>query len=118
MREDAVPHEGQEAVGNVVRRVSVISSATSTSSTSISGRSGKMIIGFLSILEKVKQEKMFNLLVYHKCDQQSCVTTKLSGNRQFALQCEHWCERIWANRSISRVSSEKVVNTPNALGSY
>src|SRR5437870_2251131 len=75
MREDAVPHEGQEAVGNVVRRVSVISSATSTSSTSISGRSGKMIIGFLSILEKVKQEKMFNLLVYHKCDRQSCVTT-------------------------------------------
>src|SRR5438876_4368832 len=78
MREDAVPHEGQEAVGNVVRRVSVISSATSTSSTSISGRSGKMIIGFLSILEKVKQEKMFNLSVYHISDQQSCVTTKNS----------------------------------------
>jgi len=34
MREDAVPHEGQEAVGDVVRRVRVISSATSTPSTS------------------------------------------------------------------------------------
>ena len=35
-----------------------------------------------------------------------------------ALNLEHWYERIWANRSTSRVSSEKVVNNPNALGSY
>src|SRR5712671_1380482 len=82
MREDTVPHEGQEAVGDVVRRVRVISSATSTSSTSISGRSGKMIIRSLSILEKVKQEKMFNLSVYHISDQQTCVSFRLSGNPQ------------------------------------
>ncbi len=45
-------HEGQEAVGDVVRRIRVISSATSTPSTSTLGRSGKMIIGCLWVLVK------------------------------------------------------------------
>jgi hypothetical protein len=73
-----VPHEGQAAVGDVVRRESRISSATSPPSTSIWGRSRKMIIGSLSILEEVsKSEKMFNFLVYHVLDQQGCVTTML-----------------------------------------
>src|SRR6266704_6581338 len=75
IREDAVPHEGQEAVGDVVRRVRLISSATSTSSTWISGRSRKMIIRGLGVLEKVSEsEKMFNFLVYHILYQQGCVT--------------------------------------------
>jgi len=52
MREDAVPHEGQGAVGDVVRRVRAISKATSTPSTWTLGRSGKMIIGYLWVLEK------------------------------------------------------------------
>jgi len=40
-------------------------------------RSGKMIIGCLLVLEKVgKSEKMFNLLLYHRADQQGCVTIK------------------------------------------
>jgi len=78
MREDAVPHEGQDAVGDVVRRVSVISSATSTPSTWTLGRSRKMIIGCLLVLEKVgKSEKMFNLSLYHIADQQGCVRVKL-----------------------------------------
>src|SRR5260370_1209730 len=77
MREDTVPHEGQEAVGDVVRRVRMISSATSTPSTWTLERSGKMIIGCLLVLEKVgKSEKMFNLLLYHRADQQGCVTIK------------------------------------------
>src|SRR5260221_5723927 len=75
MREDTVPHEGQEAVGDVVRRVRMISSATSTPSTWTLERSGKMIIRCLLVLEKVgKSEKMFNLLLYHRADQQGCVT--------------------------------------------
>src|SRR6266699_1008716 len=74
--EDAVPHEGQEAVGDVVRKVRVISSATSTPSPSILGRSGKMIIGWVGSSKKLfKREKMFNFSVYHILDQQGCVTT-------------------------------------------
>ena len=62
IREDAVPQEGQEDVGEVVRRVSVISKATSTPSTSTVGRSGKMSRGYLEVLENArKREKMFNL---------------------------------------------------------
>jgi hypothetical protein len=57
MCEDAVPQEGQEALEDIVRRVNVISSATSTPSTSIGGRSGKMIIRCFSILEKVSKRK-------------------------------------------------------------
>jgi hypothetical protein len=57
MREDTVPQEGQEAVGDVVRRESRISSATSTSSTSISARSGKMIREFNVCLEEGENEK-------------------------------------------------------------
>lgn len=52
MRDDVVPQEGQEAVGNVVHKVSVISSAPSTPSTFTSGRSGNMIIRCLLVLEK------------------------------------------------------------------
>jgi hypothetical protein len=75
MREDIVPQEGQEAVGDVVRRVSVTSSATSPPSPSTSGRSRNMSIGCLSILEEVrKSEKMFTFFVYHILDQQGCVT--------------------------------------------
>ena len=55
IREDVVPHEGQEAVGDVVRRVSVIAEATSTSSTSTPGSSGMIIIGYLLVLEKALQ---------------------------------------------------------------
>src|SRR5450755_2813545 len=77
MREDAVPHEGQEAVGDVVRRFRVISSATSTPSTWNSGRSRKMIIGFDGFLEKASTcEKMFNSSVYHISYQQTCVSSK------------------------------------------
>src|SRR6266700_1705189 len=57
IREDTVPHEGQGAVGDVVRRVRVISSATSTPSTSTSGRSGKMIMECLWVLEKTRQKR-------------------------------------------------------------
>src|SRR6266571_7128461 len=74
--EDWVPHEGQEAVGDVVRRVRVISSATSTPSTWTSGRSRKMIIGCGWSFENASTcEKMFNFLVYHICFQQGCVRT-------------------------------------------
>jgi hypothetical protein len=74
--EDWVPHEGQDAIGEVVRRVRVISSAASTPSIWTSGRSRKMIIGFGWFLEKVSIcEKMFNFLVYHICFQQGCVRT-------------------------------------------
>jgi hypothetical protein len=78
MREDAVPQEGQNAVGEVVRRVNMISSATSTLSIWTLGRSGKMIVGCLLVLKKVEtSEKMFNLLLYHICDQQGCVRVKI-----------------------------------------
>src|SRR5438128_6807617 len=81
--EDWVPHKGQEAVGDVVRRVRVISSALSTPSTWTSGRSRKMIIGFGWFLEKAyKCEKMFNSLVYHICFQQGCVRTNLWSFQQ------------------------------------
>jgi len=63
-------------VGEVVRKVRVISSTTSTPSTSIWGRSGKMIIGWVGSSKKFfKREKMFNFSVYHILDQQGCVTT-------------------------------------------
>ncbi len=88
MREEAVPQEGQEAVRDVVRRVRVISSATSTPSTWTLGRSGKMIIGYLWILEKpCKSEKMFNLSVYHMGDQQSCVRFNYWFKRSSGNQC-------------------------------
>src|SRR5215469_18704619 len=78
IREDAVPQEGQEAAGEVVRRVSVISKATSTSSTWTSGRSGMMINGYLSVLENALQKrKNVQLPVYHKGDQQRCVRIRL-----------------------------------------
>src|SRR5258708_34810730 len=94
MREDTVPHEGQEAVGDVVRRVRMISSATSTPSTWTLERSGKMIIGCLLVLEKVgKSEKMFNLLLYHRADQQGCVTINLRSFRQFDVR--ELLGRIW-----------------------
>src|SRR5438874_3593659 len=57
MREEAAPHEGQAAVGAVVRKVRMISSAIFTSSTSSVGRSGKMIMGCLWILEKTLQKR-------------------------------------------------------------
>src|SRR2546422_7976702 len=57
IREDTVPHEGQGAVGDVVRKVRVISSAISTPSTSTVGRSGKMIMGCLWVLEKAMQKR-------------------------------------------------------------
>ncbi|BCL78798.1 hypothetical protein ccbrp13_12630 [Ktedonobacteria bacterium brp13] len=37
---------------------------------------------------------------------------------EIALNREHWDKNSWANRSTSRVSSEKVVNNPNALGGW
>src|SRR2546421_2171424 len=75
---DWVPHEGQEAVGDVVRKVRVISKATSTPSTWTSGRSRKMIIGFGWSLEKNSEcEKMFNFPVYHISFQQGCVRSRL-----------------------------------------
>jgi len=78
VREDAVPHKGQDAVEDVVRRVKMISSATSTPSTWTLGRSRKMIIGCLLVLEQVgKSEKMFNLLLYYIADQQGCVRFRL-----------------------------------------
>ena len=67
---DAVPHEGHKAVGDTVRRVSVISSATSTSSTSIVGRSGKMIIGFRLFLNNKAKVK--------KCSTYYCITSLIS----------------------------------------
>src|SRR5579872_4440625 len=74
IREDADPQAGQEAVGDVVRRVSVISKATSTSSTWTSGRSGIMIIGSLSVPENALQKrKNVQLSVYHRGGQQTCV---------------------------------------------
>src|SRR4051794_7800904 len=69
MREDAVPHEGQEEVSDVVRRVSVIAEATSTSSTWTSGSSGMMIIGYLLVLEKalLKQKNVqLDILPHHR----------------------------------------------------
>ena len=57
IREDADPHAGQEAVGDVVRRVSVISKVTPTSSTWTSGRSGIMLIGSLSVPENALQKR-------------------------------------------------------------
>jgi len=85
MCEDWVPHEGQDAMGDVVCKVRVISSATSTPSTWTSGRSRKMIIGFSWFLEKVSiYEKMFNFLVYHICLQQGCVTTRNYDKRHLA----------------------------------
>jgi hypothetical protein len=76
MCEDGVPQEGHGAIGDVVRRVSVISKATSTSSTWTSGRSGKMSIEGLWVLKNGKEkEKMFNFLVYHILDQRACVRT-------------------------------------------
>jgi hypothetical protein len=45
MREEKVPHEGQAAVGDVVHRVSVISSVTSTPSTSIWGSRPQALYG-------------------------------------------------------------------------
>src|SRR5712692_7155148 len=96
--EDWVPHEGQEAVGDMVRRVRVISSATSTPSTWTSGRSRKMIIEFGWSLEKAcKSEKMFNFLVYHIWFQQGCVTTKLFDKYQSSFlenRSEHG-SKIW-----------------------
>src|SRR5438132_12296647 len=87
IREDAVPQEGQEAVGDVVRRMSVISKATSTSSTWTSGRSGMMIIGYRSVLENALQKrKIVQLPVYHKGDQQSCVRLCESFPRN---RCSH-----------------------------
>src|SRR5436305_10353688 len=78
IREDADPQAGQEAVGDVVRRVSVISKATSTSSTWTSGRSGIMIIGSLSVPENALQKrKNVQLSVYHKGGQQTCVRSIL-----------------------------------------
>src|SRR2546421_10938346 len=78
MCEDCVPHEGQDAIGDVVRRVRVISSAPSTPSIWTSGRSRKMIIGFGWSLEKVSiGEKMFNFPVYHIYFQQGCVRSTL-----------------------------------------
>ncbi len=66
MCEDWTPHEGQEAVGEVVCSVSVISQATSTSSTWISGKSGMMIIGYVLVPQKAnKNENLFNPLLYH-----------------------------------------------------
>jgi hypothetical protein len=49
---ERVPHLGHEAVGDVVRSVSVISSATCTCSMNTSGRSGKMMIAFNVYLEE------------------------------------------------------------------
>src|SRR6266702_8294936 len=91
MCEDWVPHKGQEAVGEVVRRVRVISSATSTPSTWTSGRSRKMIIGCGWSFENASTcEKMFNFLVYHICFQQGCVRTDLCVKRQVEqLQRSH-----------------------------
>src|SRR5438067_12009430 len=83
MCEDGVPQEGQEAVGNVVRRVNVISKATSTPSTWNSGSSGIMIIGWVGSLKKFcKSEKMFNFSLYHFFDQQGCVRSVLFVNQQ------------------------------------
>jgi hypothetical protein len=74
--EDGVPHEGQDAIREVVCKVRVISSAASTSSIWTSGRSREMIIGFGWFLEKVcMYGKMFNFSVYHIYFQQGCVTT-------------------------------------------
>ena len=79
--EDWVPHEGQDACGEVVQRVRVISSATSTPSIWTSGRSRKMIIVFGWSLEKAsKSEKMFNFVVYHIWHQQGCVTIRKCVN--------------------------------------
>lgn len=62
IREDAVPHEGQEAVGDVVRRVSVIAEATSTSSTWTRGKfwNNDHWIFFGPQKKLFKIEKMFN----------------------------------------------------------
>src|SRR2546430_12184359 len=57
MREETVPHEGQGAAGEDVRKVRGICSATSTPSTSTLGRSGKMIMGCLWVLEKAMQKR-------------------------------------------------------------
>src|SRR5258707_15862920 len=76
IREDADPHAGQEAVGDVECRDSVISKATSTSSTSTSGRSGIMIIGSLLVPENALQKrKNVQLYLYYNGDQQMCVRT-------------------------------------------
>jgi hypothetical protein len=55
---ELVPHVGHEAVENVVRNVSVISSATSTCSMSRSGRSGKSIREKCVCLETGKSRKI------------------------------------------------------------
>jgi hypothetical protein len=75
-REEAVPHEGQEAVGETVRSVSAISSATSTSSTWTSGTSGKMMIQFNGCLEERESWKKCSTFSISHLDQQGCVRTK------------------------------------------
>src|SRR5260370_6172845 len=80
--DDWVPHEGQADVEEVVRRVRMISSDTSTSSTSISGKSAMIIIGCVLVPRKTNEnENLFNPLLYHNWHQQSCVRTDLQFNQ-------------------------------------
>jgi hypothetical protein len=51
---DMTPQDGQQAVGEVVRTVSVIASATETSSMTILGISGIIIIGCEMVPRKEK----------------------------------------------------------------
>src|SRR6266487_3132317 len=61
-RVELVPHVGHEAVGDVVRSMSVISSAISTCSMSKPGRSGKSIIEKMCTSGYGKSRKIVQLL--------------------------------------------------------
>jgi hypothetical protein len=57
MRDETVPQQGQGTVGDVVRRGSVICSATSTPSTWTWGRARKMLRGMVLVLQKRKSKR-------------------------------------------------------------
>src|SRR5437762_14266867 len=88
--DDWVPHEGQADVEEVVRRVRMISSDTSTSSTSISGKSGMIIIGCVLVPRKTNEnENLFNPLLYHNWHQQTCVRSLHFTRREDLSQDLH-----------------------------
>src|SRR6266516_3111187 len=80
-RVDRVPQLGHEAVGDIARSVSVISSATLICSMSTETWSGKIIMGGIGYLKKGKSGKIVQPLVYHILDQRGCVRVKLSVKR-------------------------------------